>query len=502
MKALAAIRVQKFASMATIRAAEAHGRRQDEASAKRVDVSRTVLNLAASRYSPDDPLALEAAFRAFKKATGAVEGKGASVMAHTIAVISPEVLAEAGDPRDPDNPKVRALFDQAQAWARTEFGEESLIAARLDVDEKGAGVVDLYLAPTAMQSGGRGRKPKLTISVKSALEGISAREKARQGLEKAPRSFSALQDSWGRWAGEKIDSRLKRGKPKLETQRQHVHSDVLREREEELIAREADLKAREQRLASDEARTRQQRQRTADRLRDVRAWERQLRTDEAIADSYQAVLEERYEEVQEREGLLNEERTRLIEWEAAEKKRLEAQASSIREFTQAFAAGEVSRVAPSSKDAGTLTFFRPNNLPDDRKERLAALWSNVPDALRQVLASLTSTRKNLLEEGRKQGRREGVEAFNGLLAAWADKEVEPNPDNPGKGEWRFLCPVDETRMGVLAGWVRTVGLAVERIVSALTERLGALVNDLEERKRAARAVEIEEDWDDSPSPGM
>lgn len=241
MKALAAIRVQKIKSLSTIRAAETHGRRLDEASKRRVDKSRSSLNLASSQYSPDTPLALEGAYKAFKKATGAAEGKGSAIMAHMIAVISPEILAEAGDPRDPNNPKVRALFDQAQAWAQAEFGEESLIAARLDVDEAGAGVVDLFVCPTAMQAGGRGRKPRLTISIKSGLEAVAAKNGNK-------RSYSAIQDSWGDWASHHIDHRLQRGKPKRETMRQHVHADLFRERVEELNQRQDELDQREREL--------------------------------------------------------------------------------------------------------------------------------------------------------------------------------------------------------------------------------------------------------------
>lgn len=248
MKALAAIRVQKINSLSTVRAAEAHGRRLDDASSKRVDASRSSLNLAASQYSPDDPLALEGAYRAFKKATGASEGKGAAIMAHMIAVISPEVLAESGDPRDPNNPKVRALFEQAQAWARSEFGETSLVAARLDVDEAGAGVVDLFVCPTAMQSGGRGRKEKLTISVKSGLEAVAAKNGNK-------RSYSAIQDSWGDWASQRIDPRLKRGKPKRETMREHVHADLVREGFEELERRKAELDQREHEISEKERKT-------------------------------------------------------------------------------------------------------------------------------------------------------------------------------------------------------------------------------------------------------
>lgn len=76
MKALAAIRVQKINSLSTVRTAEAHGRRLDDASSKRVDASRSSLNLAASQYSPDDPLALEGAYRAFKRLQGPLRAKG------------------------------------------------------------------------------------------------------------------------------------------------------------------------------------------------------------------------------------------------------------------------------------------------------------------------------------------------------------------------------------------------------------------------------------------
>ncbi|MFT8932792.1 MAG: hypothetical protein ABF976_13310 [Acetobacter syzygii] len=52
MKALAAIRVQKIASMSTIQAAEVHGRRHDEPSSKRVNACRSSLNLEDSKKPP------------------------------------------------------------------------------------------------------------------------------------------------------------------------------------------------------------------------------------------------------------------------------------------------------------------------------------------------------------------------------------------------------------------------------------------------------------------
>ena len=95
-----------------------------------------------------------------------------------------------------------------------------------------------HLCPTAMQAGGRGRPVKSTVSVRSALDALAAREEELQGRDKTPQSFEALRDSCGRWACEHIAPRLKRGKPKRETQRQHVPA---RERAERLRKRGADL---------------------------------------------------------------------------------------------------------------------------------------------------------------------------------------------------------------------------------------------------------------------
>lgn len=90
-------------------------------------------------------------------------------------------------------------------------------------------------------SRGRGRKPKLTISVKSGLEAVAAKNGNK-------RSYSAIQDSWGDWASQRIDRRLKRGKPKRETMLQHVHADILREEYEAIDRRKAELDARESAL--------------------------------------------------------------------------------------------------------------------------------------------------------------------------------------------------------------------------------------------------------------
>lgn len=60
------------------------------------------------------------------------------------------------------------LFDQARKWAEEKFGPGSVIASRMDLDEKGGGVVDVFVVPIheVRQRG----KTKNQISVNKAYE--------------------------------------------------------------------------------------------------------------------------------------------------------------------------------------------------------------------------------------------------------------------------------------------------------------------------------------------
>jgi len=107
------------------------------------------------------------------------------------------------------------LFEHARKWADETFGENACIAARMDMDEKGSGVVDLVVVPVA-ESTTRG-KTKTLVSVNKGLERAWGKCK----------SYSALQDSWSQYAKRHLDPALERGKPKAETGADHVHSRVI-----------------------------------------------------------------------------------------------------------------------------------------------------------------------------------------------------------------------------------------------------------------------------------
>ena len=249
-----AIRCKRLRSIAMLVAAEKHARREDQSCQKRLTEGkymfseRTADNLAWS--STGDPLAIYDAFKARKKEAGASERKGSALGLHLLAVVSPELIKEAGDLHDPDNPVNQKIFEQAKTWAESEFGEGSLIHARMDMDEKGGGVVDLVVVPVHQQTI-RG-KTKNIISTRKALSDISERWGDY-------RSFSALQNSFADFAKRNIDDRIVRGIPKEISDALHYEPEVLRERDDEVSEREqlaerqaVEIKEKQRSLVKDE----------------------------------------------------------------------------------------------------------------------------------------------------------------------------------------------------------------------------------------------------------
>jgi hypothetical protein len=239
----AAIRCKRLRSIAMIVAAEKHARREDQSCERRLAegkymfAGRTADNLA---WSPaGDPLAVYDAFKQRKKEAGASERKGSALGLHLLAVISPELIKESGDLHDPDNPVNQRIFEQAKVWAEQEFGAGSLIHARMDMDEKGGGVVDLVVVPVHQQTI-RG-KTKNIISTRKALADISERWGDY-------RSFSAMQNSFADFARKNIDERIVRGVPKEISDAMHYEPAVLRERDDEVSEREQVAERQEEQI--------------------------------------------------------------------------------------------------------------------------------------------------------------------------------------------------------------------------------------------------------------
>lgn len=208
----AAIRVNKMTTIAQLRGASLHAQRHDETGKARVrDDAEPGFGLAWSKAENDrDYLA---AFKAHKSELGAGERKGSPLCLQAICVVSPEWVEKAGNLHDPDNPHNRQLFDQAKAWAESWGGEGSVIATRLDLDEKGGAVVDVLISPVRESRG------KPVISTNKALRELKEATGERN-------EYSALQTSWADWCRENLDTEIVRGTRKEITQRQHLSPET------------------------------------------------------------------------------------------------------------------------------------------------------------------------------------------------------------------------------------------------------------------------------------
>ena len=243
MPIYAAVRAGALKSISSgrsgIRSAEQHAKRLDPVARKRhVRESDPI----AWSKAETGPLDYEAAFKAHKRATGAGERKGADLGMEFKVVVSPEWLAETGDPHDASNPRVKQLVAEAKAWAESWGGADSVWGLRYDTDERGSGVVDVFMSPVREQRHKSG-KSKAVISCRKAKEELLASERALEPDLKT--SGAAMQSSWARWCQKRLDPRLERGKAKTETGAVHENADLYAR-----IANEkaADLARREKRL--------------------------------------------------------------------------------------------------------------------------------------------------------------------------------------------------------------------------------------------------------------
>ncbi|PAL19983.1 hypothetical protein [Acetobacter syzygii] len=243
MPIYAAVRAGALKSISSgrsgIRSAEQHAKRLDPVARKRhVRESDPI----AWSKAETGPLDYEAAFKAHKRATGAGERKGADLGMEFKVVVSPEWLAETGDPHDASNPRVKQLVAEAKAWAESWGGADSVWGLRYDTDERGSGVVDVFMSPVREQRHKSG-KAKKVISCRKAKEELLASERAIDPDLKT--SGAAMQSSWSRWCQKRLDPRLERGKAKTETGAVHENADLYARIAEK---KAADLARREKRL--------------------------------------------------------------------------------------------------------------------------------------------------------------------------------------------------------------------------------------------------------------
>lgn len=143
--------------------------------------------------------------------------KNAPVAHHLLVCVSPSWVSQTGDLHDPDNPRNQLLFETAIGWVRSFAGPDSIVHARLDLDEEGGAVVDVILAPVHGQKYKNKTKTKNVVSTNKCLEALAV----ATGLAKGAH-YQALQTSWARYAQEHLDPKLVRGVPKRATGREYL----------------------------------------------------------------------------------------------------------------------------------------------------------------------------------------------------------------------------------------------------------------------------------------
>lgn len=188
------------------------------------------------------------AFRDLKKRTGAGERKNAPLGVHLLVGVSPEWIAAAGDLHNPANPRNRQLIEQAVTWANG-WSNGGVFSARLDLDEAGGGVIDLFVAPIEEQRHKSGRS-KPVISVNKALERLAIEHTGRRSQH-----YAALNTSWAEHAKTHLDVSLQRGISKETTQREHLPIDEYKRVQDQLATQRQELAEREAALAEREAAT-------------------------------------------------------------------------------------------------------------------------------------------------------------------------------------------------------------------------------------------------------
>ena len=231
-------RFVKVNDLAFLGAMERHAKRADS-SALRVDKSRTGDALLYSPYNEDDKRGIVQAFKNMKRETGASERGKNAFGAHLLLCVSPDLIANHGDVHDPENPANQALFQCAIDYAEDKFGKGSVIHARLDVDEKGGGVVDVITIPVEEIKTCGGRKTALKCLINKPLERLIEQTGTPKRHGAGTR---ALQTSWHEYACERLDRNLKRGRPVEETGREHVHHTVFADAAEKILEEKQEIK--------------------------------------------------------------------------------------------------------------------------------------------------------------------------------------------------------------------------------------------------------------------
>lgn len=225
MTVFSGVRCEKIKDLHHLQIIENHGKRLDS-SRERINKKLTQSNYKYSEYS-DKKDALNLTQNFGKIIEKGVKTYGKSCIGlHCILSISSELISKYGDIHDSNNEMNKKIMKSAINWAKTEFGEGSILGARMDFDEDGGGNIDLILTP--IHEVKQRKTTKKVISVSKSLSAI------RKRYKKGTKEYESLQNSWHEFAVKNIDKSIQRGISKEITKLEHNHHSFYKKKLNEI----------------------------------------------------------------------------------------------------------------------------------------------------------------------------------------------------------------------------------------------------------------------------
>lgn len=185
-----AVRIQRLSGV-SLAAAEAHGKRLDHNGKAR----SVIKNAPPLTLSGLDLRQLHAAH-----VEGAQKRKGAPEALHMVLQFPRDLV---------DGEDAGAMLTHANLFAQSIFGKDAAFADRVDRDEKGRHVVDLFLVPKYQKVTKRGSK--LAVSTSRHLKDLAAERGKAPTLRG---QGQALQDAWFEYLRDQMGLDVKRGAKK------------------------------------------------------------------------------------------------------------------------------------------------------------------------------------------------------------------------------------------------------------------------------------------------
>ncbi|WP_089885065.1 hypothetical protein [Citreimonas salinaria] len=397
-----------------------HAKRQDEVSRKR-SIGDPLQNYAWSKAGlgmANGGCDIIRAHQIHLEQTGAGQRANSAPAMHLLAVVSPAWLLETGDPRETSNPRVKDLILEAQLWAEDWCGPGSVFHVRYDTDERGAGVVDILVAPVRMQRHKTGAE-RPTISGRKAREELLAQERAFDPA--ATTATAAMQSSWARWCQAHLDPRIERGTPKRLTRREHVHAEVYGQIRDEV---------REELRASLRAEVREELARS-----EV----------EAAHKLAQAAIERLNEEVARHKAKVASARSRFYRARATSQARLRMFSRQLKKLEEGRASMEAEQAALRRAREGSDPHL--DHLRSLIKAFEAASPADRAHGTRQAIAGSLAIHKDLerLVLGKKHPTFDAL--MDALEAAWRENPGNPNLHPGGRAASSLSRGAPHTRPG-------------------------------------------------------